>query len=299
MAAFGRTWWGQRFIAALEQFTDPARLGRGRSYASSGRILDYTLANGRVTARVRGSINPYFGVYKEPIYRTSIALAPISRAEWTKVVGLIASRAGFVTRLLMNEMPDDIETAFAGAKLHLLPQSQDEFITRCSCPDFANPCKHIAGLTYCLASDLDQDPFLLFELRGLSRQQLRTELERSPLGRILAAELEPRPAPITPVATYYTSPSREAAPATLSYKESSGPVPDGHPRRPRPHRGRVSPRCWSRKGATTRPSGARTPRSSACWRSCMSACAPSSANCSSGAAARRGVQDQRVCPEDR
>ena len=219
MAAFSRTWWGQRFIAALEQFTDPARLGRGRSYASSGRILDYTLANGRVTARVRGSINPYFGVYKEPIYRTSIALAPISRAEWTKVVGLIAAQAGFVTRLLMNEMPDDIEAAFASAKLHLLPHSQREFTTRCSCPDYANPCKHIAGLTYCLARDLDRDPFLLFELRGLSRQQLQTELERSPLGRILAAELEPRPAPITPVATYYTSPSREAAPATLGYRE--------------------------------------------------------------------------------
>ena len=219
MAAFSRTWWGQRFIAALEQFTDPARLGRGRAYASSGRILDYTLANGRVTARVRGSINPYFGVYKEPIYRTSVALAPISRAEWTKVVGLIASQAGFITRLLMNEMPDDMETAFASAKLHLLPHSQREFTTSCSCPDYANPCKHIAGLTYCLASDLDRDPFLLFELRGLSRQQLRTELERSPLGRILAAELEPRPAPITPVATYYTSPGREAAPATLGYTE--------------------------------------------------------------------------------
>ena len=76
MTHFGRTWWGQRFIAALEQFTDPGRLGRGRSYARSGKILDYTLADGRVTARVRGSINPYFAVYKEPIYRTSVALAP-------------------------------------------------------------------------------------------------------------------------------------------------------------------------------------------------------------------------------
>src|ERR671939_1769851 len=127
MASFGRTWWGQRFIAALEQFTDPARLGRGRAYASSGRILDRRLAHGRVTARVRGSINPYFGVYKEPIYRTSVALAPISRAEWTKVVGLIASQAGFITRLLMNEMPEEIEDAFPRVKLHLLPSSRREF----------------------------------------------------------------------------------------------------------------------------------------------------------------------------
>jgi uncharacterized Zn finger protein len=220
MAAFSRTWWGQRFIAALEQFTVPARLGRGRAYASSGRILEYKLADaGRVTARVRGSINPYFGVYKEPIYRTSVALSPISRAEWTKVIGVIASKAGFVTRLLMNEMPDDIEAAFADATRRLLPERPDEFTTDCSCPDYFNPCKHIAGLTYCLASDLDRDPFLLFELRGLGRQQLRTELERSPLGRILAAELEPHPAPVTPAAAYFTRPSRAAAPATPSYKE--------------------------------------------------------------------------------
>jgi uncharacterized Zn finger protein len=58
MAQFSRTWWGQRFIAALEEFTDRARLGRGRSYASGGRIIEYTLSKGTVTAKVRGSINP-------------------------------------------------------------------------------------------------------------------------------------------------------------------------------------------------------------------------------------------------
>src|SRR5207237_8615446 len=129
MAQFSRTWWGQRFIEALEKFTDPARLGRGRSYASGGRILDYTLAKGTVTARVRGSINPYFGVYKEPIYRTSVALAPIARAEWSKGIARIGARAGSITRLLMNEMPDDIDDAFGSVKLHLLPHSRREVLT--------------------------------------------------------------------------------------------------------------------------------------------------------------------------
>jgi uncharacterized Zn finger protein len=219
MARFGRTWWGQRFLAALEQFTDPGRLGRGRSYASSGRILDYKLADGRAVARVRGSINPYFGVYKEPLYRTSVALAPIPATAWRKVIGSIASRAGFITRLLMNEIPEDIEDAFTSVKLHLLPSSRREFLTSCSCPDDANPCKHIAGVTYCLASALDYDPFLLFELRGLSRAQLRGELEASPLGRILASELEPRTVPVVPAPSYYTTPSRQAADATVAYKE--------------------------------------------------------------------------------
>ena len=219
MAHFGRTWWGQRFLAALEQFTDPGRLGRGRSYASSGRILDYKLADGRAVARVRGSINPYFGVYTEPIYRTSVGLAPIAPAEWHTVIGTIAARAGFITRLLMDEMPEDIEDAFAGVKLQLLPRSRREFLTSCSCPDDANPCKHIAGVTYCLAAALDQDPLLLFELRGLSRAQLRRELEASPLGRILASALEPQAVPVVPAPRYYTTPSREAAEATVGHKE--------------------------------------------------------------------------------
>ena len=189
MAQFSRTWWGQRFIAALERFTDTARLGRGRSYARNGRILDYKLVKGTVTAKVRGSINPYFGVYKEPTYNTTITIKPISATNWTKVIRQIASRADLVTKLLMNEMPDTIEDVFATLDLHLLPHSQSDFTTKCSCPDYANPCKHIAGVYYLLASDLDQDPFVMFELRGLSRDDLHTELARSPLGQILASSL--------------------------------------------------------------------------------------------------------------
>ena len=68
-------------------------------------------------------------------------------------------------------MPDDIDSAFCSVKLHLLPHSRREFLTSCSCPDSINPCKHIAGVTYRLASALDQDPLVLFELRGLSGQE--------------------------------------------------------------------------------------------------------------------------------
>jgi uncharacterized Zn finger protein len=216
MAQFSRTWWGRRFIEALEQFTDPGRLGRGRSYASNGRILDYKLANGTVTARVRGSINPYFGVYKEPIYKTSITIKAISASDWKKVIRQIASRADLVTKLLMNEMPDTIEDAFAILDLHLLPHSERDFDTSCSCPDYANPCKHIAGVYYLLASALDQDPFIMFELRGLSRDNLRAELAQSPLGQILASALVTSDIPVEPVESYYTRPTREAA--VTSYK---------------------------------------------------------------------------------
>ena len=219
MAQFSRTWWGQRFIEALERFTDPGRLGRGRSYASNGRILDYKLANGTVAARVRGSINPYFGVYKEPIYKTSITIKAISAADWTRVIRQIASRADLVTKLLLNEMPDTIEDAFSESGLHLLPHSERDFITDCSCPDWSNPCKHIAGVYYLLASALDRDPFVMFELRGLSRDDLRTELAHSHLGQILASALVADDVPpVEPVESYYTRPNREPA-AVTSHKE--------------------------------------------------------------------------------
>lgn len=220
MAEFSRTWWGQRFIAALEQFTDTARLGRGRTYARGGRILNYKLANGTVTARVRGSINPYFGVYTEPIYHTSITIKPISATDWTKVIHQIASRADLVTRLLMNEMPDTIEEAFSALGLHLLPYSQQDFMTDCSCPDYANPCKHIAGVYYLLSSDLDRDPFVMFELRGLPRDNLRAELSRSPLGQILASALtSDELPPVQPVESYYTVPTREPSTIRTGHKE--------------------------------------------------------------------------------
>jgi uncharacterized Zn finger protein len=219
MAQFSRTWWGQRFIEALERFTDIARLQRGRSYAHGGRILDYKLVDGTVTARVRGSINPYFGVYKEPIYRTSITIKAITSSNWTKVIRQIASRADLVTRLLMNEMPDAIEEAFSGPGLHLLPYSEGDFKTTCSCPDYANPCKHIAGVYYLLASDLDRDPFVMFELRGLSRDSLRAELERSPLGQILASTLTTEEeVQVEPDESYYARPTREPAGKVTGHK---------------------------------------------------------------------------------
>ncbi len=219
MAEFGRTWWGDRFLKALERFTDPGRLGRGRSYARNGKILEYRLEGGTVQARVRGSINPYFGVYKEPIYTTTISLAPIKAPDWDRVITRLSGKASFVARLLMNEMPEDIDEAVGESGVYLLPHSEDDFKTNCSCPDWSNPCKHIAGVYYLLASDLDSDPFLLFELRGLSRDRLRRQLAASPLGKILSAELgSEEVAPVEPASSYYTSPKTQPA-AVMTHRE--------------------------------------------------------------------------------
>lgn len=206
MAGSSRTWWGQRFIAALEQMMDSGRLGRGRAYARNGKVLGFKIRDGVVTAQVRGSINPYFEVYEEPLYLTTIELKQISAAKWAVAIASIASKASLISRLMLNEMPDTIESGFQPLGLTLLPQAKADLKTTCSCPDYSNPCKHIAGVYFLLAEQLDQDPFLLFELRGLSRQALHQELLKSPLGQALSAALStPTTAP-QPDQSYYSKP---------------------------------------------------------------------------------------------
>ncbi|NET36750.1 MAG: hypothetical protein F6K19_32770 [Cyanothece sp. SIO1E1] len=219
MAQFSRTWWGQRFIESLEKFTDSGRLGRGRSYARGGKVKSFEISNGLVTAKVRGSVNPYFGVYKEPLYTTKIEFQPISKAKWSAVIALVASKASLISKLLMNEIPDNIEAAFATLGLNLLPKQKSDFVTSCSCPDYSNPCKHIAGVHYLVAAELDRDPFLLFELRGLSREALKTELAKSPLGMALSAELANQDLAPHPVDSYYPALASTAPTATATLKD--------------------------------------------------------------------------------
>lgn len=219
MAKFSRTWWGKRFIEALEAFSDSGRLGRGRSYASNGKIIEYKIDGNKITAKVRGSINPYFGVYKEPKYDTKIEITPIDRASWSKAIKYVSSKASFVSKLLMNEVPDSIDSAFADLGLHLLPHSRKDFKTSCSCPDYANPCKHIAGVYYLVASQLDHNPFLLFELRGLSKVELQSELVKSPLGQVLSSELTTNDIPLVAATSYYAKLEQLPAPENINPRE--------------------------------------------------------------------------------
>jgi uncharacterized Zn finger protein len=201
------TWWGKEFIAALESFTtDSARLSRGRSYANNDKIKFYHIDENEIIAQVKGSINAYFGVTKAPTYDVSIQIKPIDPNSWSKIISILGGRANLVTSLLMGEMPNNIEAVFAEYNLHLLPHSANDFKTQCSCPDYANPCKHIAGVYYLVAQQLDQDPFLLFELRGISREDLKSELEKTALGKSLSNTITGDAITKTSATSYYTQP---------------------------------------------------------------------------------------------
>jgi len=133
-----RTWWGNKFIDALINFMDEGRLKRGRSYSGPSRILSLEIDKNTVKAKVRGNVNPYFGVYKEPKYNVSIKIKKISEEKWQKIISGIALNAGWLCRLMLNEIPDQIDQAFLKHNEQFLPQNIKELTTSCSCPDWEN-----------------------------------------------------------------------------------------------------------------------------------------------------------------
>ena len=160
---FGQHWWAKRWMAVLEGFNLGARLTRGRTYARAGQVLSIDIEKGAVKARVQGS--------RPRPYDIRIQFRTLKPQEWERVVQVIASEALFAAKLFNGEMPPEIEHAFTQAKVALFPQAYQDLETSCSCPDWSNPCKHIAAVYYLLGEEFDRDPFLLFKLRGLERDE--------------------------------------------------------------------------------------------------------------------------------
>jgi len=131
-------------------------------------VLNIDFAGNRIGSSVQGS-------RKEP-YKVSIEIRSIVDKEWESVIDAMSSQAIFAAKLLAGEMPQDIEEAFNAARVALFPARTADLKTDCSCPDYANPCKHISAVYYLLGEQFDADPFLLFQLRGRSKDQIIAEL---------------------------------------------------------------------------------------------------------------------------
>ncbi|CCF83519.1 SWIM zinc finger family protein [Nitrolancea hollandica] len=187
---FGQTWWGETWMAALERLVDPNRLSRGRTYARQGQVLSMEIETGQISASVQGS-------WPAP-YDVRIKLKPLKDREWNAVADAMANQARFAAKLLAGEMPENIENAFREAGASLFPESTGDLNTSCSCPDWANPCKHVSAVYYLLAEAFDSDPWLLFRLRGRDRDTIMTTLRarRAPgMGVAHETELPSPPAP--------------------------------------------------------------------------------------------------------
>jgi uncharacterized Zn finger protein len=166
--SFGQRWWAKRWVNILEQTEMAQRLNRGRAYARGGQVISIEIHHGQIIAVVQGTA-------KEP-YTVTITVKTLETAEWDKVIDTLKQQALFAAKLMAGEMPHEIEDVFQSVGLNLFPQLRYELTNKCSCPDWSNPCKHIAAVFYLIGEEFDRDPFLIFKLRGMDRETLVTRL---------------------------------------------------------------------------------------------------------------------------
>ncbi|MEH1994217.1 SWIM zinc finger family protein [Nostoc sp.] len=173
-----REWWSQQWLDLLDSYRFKKRLERARNYARQGNVLSIEFKGAKVLARVQGSeVEPY---------KVSLSLEPFTDEQWGYVIESMSQRAIFAAKLLAGEMPQNIEEVFTANGLSIFPFTLADVQSKCSCPDKANPCKHIGAIYYQLGDRFSEDPFVLFQLRGRSKEQIISDLRK-----LRRAKIEP------------------------------------------------------------------------------------------------------------
>ncbi len=166
--AIATTFWGKAWCDNLEACSDFAsRLPRGRSYARNGSVIDLQIAIGKLTALVSGS----------EIYSAKVNICPLPKERWRGVVWECSGKIDSLVELLTSKLSRGVMEVLCRPKTGLFPTSK-EISLSCSCPDGAWLCKHLAAVLYGVGARLDQEPELLFVLRGVDQMDLISEAGR-------------------------------------------------------------------------------------------------------------------------
>lgn len=159
------TFWGKAWCANLESYSDYAnRLPRGRTYVRNGSVIDLKIAAGQIKALVSGS----------EVYSVTINISPVTPGEWQKMLRDCSRSVDSLMDLLQGQFSKGVMERLTRQKEGLFPQPK-EIKVRCSCPDWASMCKHVAAVMYGVGARLDVDPQLLFVLRNVDHQELIRE----------------------------------------------------------------------------------------------------------------------------
>ena len=181
--AMAATWWSRRFVEVLESYGLGTRMQRGRRYARSGQVLSLDVHAATIAAQVQGS--------RRTPYLVTVSLPEPTPAQWQAIDAAMRAKVGFVARLLAGEVPAELEEVFRAVGVALFPRTWKELRARCSCPDWENPCKHIAAVLYVFADQLDTDPWLLLAWRGRTRDEVLDPLRGSSVPDGAADEVAP------------------------------------------------------------------------------------------------------------
>ena len=200
------TFWGNAWCDNLESYSDFAnRLPRGRAYVRNGSVVDLQIEAGRVTALVSGS----------ELYKVEVRINPLVAATWTCVKRDCAGQIGSLIELLQGKLSKGVMEIITRKQTGLFP-APAEIKLKCSCPDYADMCKHVAAVLYGVGARLDEQPELLFALRGVDHLDLIAQAGMAPalgkatsgektiaaadLGDVFGIDLEPAvPTPMPPV----------------------------------------------------------------------------------------------------
>lgn len=203
-----REWWAQRWLDLLDSYRFKKRLERARNYARQGNVLSIKFQGSKVLARVQGTeVEPY---------QVSLSLDPFTDEQWGYVIETMSQRAIFAAKLLAGEMPPNIEEVFTANGLSLFPFTLSDVHSKCSCPDKANPCKHVGAIYYQLGDRFSEDPFVLFQLRGRTKDQIIADLRQ-----LRGASTE---ASLAVVDTSYQTPNSQHSLKIDSFWEYSEPL---------------------------------------------------------------------------
>lgn len=166
--------WGCRWVDAVLALgpANGGRLERGFAYARDGHVSGLEIVEGEARASVAGSL-------PKP-YKVTLQVAPFDDATWDRALVELGGREPCATAILAGQMPSeaDLDAVLKPLGVSLLPARETDIVARCSCPDRATPCKHVAAVHYVVAGALDRDPLLLFELRGRAKELVMEALKR-------------------------------------------------------------------------------------------------------------------------
>ena len=161
-------WWVEQWMELINGYRFKKRLERAWGYAREGNVTSIRFEGRRVHARVQGT--------GEDPYKVKLWLDVLNDEDWDYVLEALTQKARWSAQLLAGIMPSDIERAFAASGKRLFPFKLQEVRSECSCPDKANPCKHISAVYFLMGDRFSEDPFVLFQLRGRNRTKLLEDL---------------------------------------------------------------------------------------------------------------------------
>jgi uncharacterized Zn finger protein/superfamily II DNA or RNA helicase len=157
--SYGKTWWGQQWLNALTSIDMANRLPRGKTYANKGAVQGLLISNNQISASIKGSApRPYKAKLSVPLF---------TEQEKTSLLTEIRENPAILAQLLNRQLPPELTEFTAKRGINLFPRSFRDLDMGCSCPDYAVPCKHLAAVVYVIANEIDRNPFLVFQLKGL------------------------------------------------------------------------------------------------------------------------------------